>query len=269
MQAIVTAARTGKIGDGKIFLSRSGRRDPDSQRRAGRRRAVELERRTALAEADLAIAHFARAGSQNSWDRHVDSLTEQRTAGSLHGRIRPDAAAFCRHRRRPRRRSAAHRLVEAIAQRLWQRDYFRRKRTVHPDSLWWHSAVLAEDGSFRIPISIFCFSARRPREPRPAYKDPIRRFSQELWDLRMKLSPATRTLAECDRFDAANVEFTISLLDCRYLLGDRELFHRLHDKIIPKLVMREAAVPGAELGRSHALTATPSMATPCSISSPM
>ena len=24
-------------------------------------------------------------------------------------------------------------------------------------------------------------------------KDPIRRFSQELWDLRMKLSPATRT----------------------------------------------------------------------------
>ena len=33
------------------------------------------------------------------------------------------------------------------------------------------------------------------------FKDPIRRFSQELWDLRLKLSPATRNLAECERLD--------------------------------------------------------------------
>src|SRR5262249_35176323 len=32
-------------------------------------------------------------------------------------------------------------------------------------------------------------------------KDPIRRFSQELWDLRLKLSPTTRSLAECERLD--------------------------------------------------------------------
>ena len=73
-----------------------------------------------------------------------------------------------------------------------------------------------------------------------AFKDPIRRFSQDLWDLRLKLSPASRTLAECDRFDPSNAEFTISLLDCRYLAGDRDLFNRLHDKLIPKLVMRES-----------------------------
>src|ERR1700732_1921204 len=30
------------------------------------------------------------------------------------------------------------------------------------------------------------------------FKDPIRRFSQELWDLRLKLSPATRSLAGCE-----------------------------------------------------------------------
>ena len=68
----------------------------------------------------------------------------------------------------------------------------------------------------------------------------MRRFSQELWDLRLKLSPASRTLAECDRYDPNNTEFTISLLDCRYLAGDRDLFRRLHDKVIPKLVMRES-----------------------------
>jgi [protein-PII] uridylyltransferase len=73
-----------------------------------------------------------------------------------------------------------------------------------------------------------------------AFKDSIRRFSQELWDLRLKLSPATRTLAECDRFDANNLEFTVSLLDCRYLAGDPEVFARLHDKLIPRLIMRES-----------------------------
>ena len=71
-------------------------------------------------------------------------------------------------------------------------------------------------------------------------KDGIRSFSQELWDLRMKLSPATRTLAECEKFDANNVEFAISLLDCRYLAGDRSLFERLHEHVIPKLVVRES-----------------------------
>ena len=72
-----------------------------------------------------------------------------------------------------------------------------------------------------------------------AFKDPVRRFSQEVWDLRLKLSPATRTLAECERFDPNNVEFAISLLDCRYLAGDRDLYARLREKAVPKLVSRE------------------------------
>jgi [protein-PII] uridylyltransferase len=84
---------------------------------------------------------------------------------------------------------------------------------------------------------LFLHADRRGEE---AHKEQIRRFSQELWDLKLKLSPASRTLAECDRFDPNNTEFTISLLDCRYLTGDRGLFARLRDKVIPKLVMREA-----------------------------
>jgi [protein-PII] uridylyltransferase len=71
------------------------------------------------------------------------------------------------------------------------------------------------------------------------FKDPIRRFSQELWDLRLKLSPATRNISECDKLDPNNVEFAISLLDCRYLAGDRELFSKLHEKSVPRLVGRE------------------------------
>jgi [protein-PII] uridylyltransferase len=77
------------------------------------------------------------------------------------------------------------------------------------------------------------------RSTEDALRDPIRAFCQELWDLRMKLGPTTRTLAECDQFDQQNVEFTISLLDCRFVAGDRELFSRLHDKLLPKFFMRE------------------------------
>jgi [protein-PII] uridylyltransferase len=72
-----------------------------------------------------------------------------------------------------------------------------------------------------------------------AYRDKIRQFSQEIWDLRMRLSPTTRTLGECEKFDRDNPEFPISLLDCRYLAGDRDLFEKLREKLVPKLVMRE------------------------------
>src|SRR5271155_3041907 len=87
-------------------------------------------------------------------------------------------------------------------------------------------------------IDLLFLSADRAGEE--SRKEAIQRFSQELWDLKLKLSPASRTMAECDRFDPNNTEFTISLLDCRFLAGDRGLFARLHDKVIPKMVMREA-----------------------------
>jgi [protein-PII] uridylyltransferase len=130
------------------------------------------------------------------------------------------------------------RLVEAIALRLW-------REIISPDENGPAGFALVALGGFgrgwlfpHSDVDILFLHAGGDTEN--FYKDPIRRFSQEMWDLHMKVSPATRVLTECDRFDAANVEFTISLLDCRYLAGARELFDRLHDKVIPKLVMREA-----------------------------
>jgi [protein-PII] uridylyltransferase len=130
------------------------------------------------------------------------------------------------------------RLIEDVLQRLWH-------DLVSSDGAGSRELALVATGGFGrgwlFPFSdidlLFLYADRRAEEN---WKDTIRRFSQELWDLKLKLSPASRTLAECDRFDANNTEFTISLLDCRYLAGDRELFARLHDKVIPKLVTREA-----------------------------
>jgi [protein-PII] uridylyltransferase len=158
------------------------------------------------------------------------------------------------------------RLVEEILQRLWRdivssgrpaadsaaneraandravNDRTIENRTINERPV--NFALVATGGFGRgwlFPYSdidlLFLFG---DRDAEQAFKDPVRRFSQELWDLRLKLSPASRTLAECDRYDPNNTEFTISLLDSRYLAGDRDLFRRLHDKVIPKLVMRES-----------------------------
>jgi [protein-PII] uridylyltransferase len=70
-------------------------------------------------------------------------------------------------------------------------------------------------------------------------KNKIRSVSQEIWDLKLRLSPQTRTLSDCDRLDPNNLEFTISLLDSRYVAGDRDLFARLRGSIVPRLAMRE------------------------------
>jgi [protein-PII] uridylyltransferase len=130
------------------------------------------------------------------------------------------------------------RLIEDILKRLW-RDLISTDEAGPPEF-----ALVATGGFGRgwlFPYSdidlLFLYADHRGEE---THKEAVRRFSQELWDLKLRLSPASRTLAECDRFDPNNTEFTISLLDCRYLAGDRELFARLHDKVIPKLVTREA-----------------------------
>ena len=132
------------------------------------------------------------------------------------------------------------RMVEEVLARLW-------REIVSPDETKPQDLALVATGGFGrgwlFPFSdidlLFLFG---DRDAEQRFKDPIRRFSQELWDLRLKLSPASRMLSECDRYDGNNTEFTISLLDCRLLAGDRDLFRKLHDKVIPKLVMKESKV---------------------------
>ena len=136
-------------------------------------------------------------------------------------------------------------LVDAIVQRLWNEIIVGSSSgSTGTDSDGPKNFALVATGGFGrgwlfphsdIDLLFLHAGGNSERE----FKDPIRRFSQELWDLRLKLSPATRNLVECERLDPNNVEFAISLLDCRYLAGDRELFSRLHEKAVPRLVGRE------------------------------
>lgn len=128
-------------------------------------------------------------------------------------------------------------LVDSIALRLW-------KELISPAAQGPSGFVLVALGGYGrrwlFPCSdidlLFLHSGGNTERE---LKSKIRDFSQAIWDLRLKLSPATRTLAECDRFDPNNVEFVISMLDCRYLAGDESVFARFHDNLIPKLVSSE------------------------------
>src|ERR1700693_2938937 len=100
-------------------------------------------------------------------------------------------------------------LVEKIALHLWQ-------ETIFPEERGPRNFTLVALGGFgrgwlfpHSDIDLLFLHAGSSSES--AFKDPIRRFSQELWDLRLMISPATRSLAECERLDPNNVEFAISL----------------------------------------------------------
>jgi [protein-PII] uridylyltransferase len=129
-------------------------------------------------------------------------------------------------------------LVDSVALRLW-------KELISPEATGPQNFALVALGGYGrrwlfpySDIDILFLHAGGGAER--DLKEGIASFSQEMWDLRLKLSPATRTFAECEKFDPNNVEFAISLLDCRYLAGDRSLFNRLHDQLIPKVVSRES-----------------------------
>ncbi|HWX38426.1 MAG TPA: hypothetical protein VNY09_04240, partial [Candidatus Sulfotelmatobacter sp.] len=72
-------------------------------------------------------------------------------------------------------------------------------------------------------------------------------LSQALWDLHLRVSPTTRTLAECGKLHRNNIEFNISLLDCRYVCGDQKLYERLRGRVLPAMVSRESETLMQEL----------------------
>src|SRR5260370_15537833 len=87
------------------------------------------------------------------------------------------------------------------------------------------------------------------REDQAEYlgKKVIAPLSQSLWYLHLRVSPTTRTIAECGKLHRGNIEFNISLLDSRYVCGDEKLFEKLRSRILPGMVTRESRSLAQEL----------------------
>ena len=78
-------------------------------------------------------------------------------------------------------------------------------------------------------------------------RESVSAMLQALWDLRLRIGHSNRTLADCYQFQPDQIEFTISLLDCRYLAGGWEVFENLHQRAVPHLVARERQAIVAKL----------------------
>ena len=71
------------------------------------------------------------------------------------------------------------------------------------------------------------------------FHQTLRAVTQAMWDTGLRASPSTRTLKECDKVNPDNLEFTISLLDRRFLAGDLTLYRRLENDLLPTLALRD------------------------------
>ncbi len=72
-----------------------------------------------------------------------------------------------------------------------------------------------------------------------AHRDAVAALARSIWDTRMRVSHSARALGECSELHRDNLEFNISLLDCRYLAGDRWLFDRLRRDAVPHFAARD------------------------------
>lgn len=64
-------------------------------------------------------------------------------------------------------------------------------------------------------------------EPTTEQREHIGRFVQMLWDRGLRVSQSVHSVKSCCRLDQGNVEFSISLLDRRFLTGDTGLAQEL------------------------------------------
>jgi [protein-PII] uridylyltransferase len=64
-------------------------------------------------------------------------------------------------------------------------------------------------------------------------------LARTLWDLGLRVGNTSRTLAECGELHRDNLEFSVALLDSRYLAGDAQMFTLLRREIVPRLVRRD------------------------------
>lgn len=71
------------------------------------------------------------------------------------------------------------------------------------------------------------------------FKGRLRSLTQALWDAGVRVAATTRTVAECQRFDSENGEFTLSLLDSRPLAGNRALADRVCSQVVPAVLQSE------------------------------
>ncbi|HEV7968033.1 MAG TPA: HD domain-containing protein [Candidatus Acidoferrales bacterium] len=72
------------------------------------------------------------------------------------------------------------------------------------------------------------------------FKDAIQCLMQGMNEIGLKTNTTVRMVSEFTQMDSDNAEAILSLLDCRFLDGDQELFTNLQNRLIPDIMVRES-----------------------------
>ena len=139
---------------------------------------------------------------------------------------------------------ARSKLVDTLVMRLWASEVERAPELAKGVGI----AAVGGYGRERLfPYSdvdlLFCVE----KSVREKAKDAVRRVSQALWDCGMQAAVATRAPEECERFEATNPEFGISLMDARGIGGDAKILQKLEEKCVAKMLAKDAKALGREL----------------------
>jgi [protein-PII] uridylyltransferase len=134
-----------------------------------------------------------------------------------------------------RERSA---LVDSIARRLWA-------QFVASPGVETPRAVFAAVGDFGrqtlFPYSdVDLIFLAESGETAEKFKDAIQRLSQGMNEIGLKCNVTSGIVSEFIAFNPDRAEAILSLLDCRFLEGDRELFSKLRNRMIPEIMVRES-----------------------------
>ncbi|MGR9993501.1 hypothetical protein ACUOLX_24550, partial [Escherichia coli] len=62
-----------------------------------------------------------------------------------------------------------------------------------------------------------------------------------LWDLGLKVGHATRSIDDCIRLSKGDITIRTSLLEARWIWGERDLFDQLRDRFRKEVVAKTAA----------------------------
>ena len=139
--------------------------------------------------------------------------------------------------------AARAKLVDEVVGELWSREVAADKKLASGVAI---AAVGGYGRGVLFPYSdvdlLVC--AAKP----DGVKDAVRRLAQTLWDSGLQVALTTRTPKDCERFDPANPEFALALLDLRFVAGDREAVESLHRKLAANQRGRDGKKILAELG---------------------
>jgi [protein-PII] uridylyltransferase len=79
-----------------------------------------------------------------------------------------------------------------------------------------------------------------PDKPSPSVEKVVESLLYVLWDLKLKVGHATRTVDECLRQARADITIRTTLIEARFIVGDNDLFETLQKRFDAEIVARTA-----------------------------